>query len=127
MYRSFQSLKKAKGLRLVTMNAQSLFDKHKYLSTALNGLDYVGICESWLKPTTPDSYINIPGYHIFRSDRLVGTRGGVACYVNEVYAPFTTVCPDLSFSNPDIECLCLLTKYPSQKFRYIFSLQTAKW
>ena len=53
MYSSFESLKQEKGLKLVTLNVQSLREKHNYLKVPLVGLDYVGVTESWLKPSTP--------------------------------------------------------------------------
>ena len=122
MYKSFENLRNERGLKIVTMNVQSLRNKHNYLSVVLNGLDYIGITETWLKDPIPDAYVSIPGFTIFRCDRVRGRRGGAACYVADNYAPYTEICEDFSISDPNLECLCLLTKFPGQKFRYIFTV-----
>ena len=48
--------------------------------------------------------------------------GGVACYVADKYAPFSTIRNDLSFVDKNLECLCVETKFPNQKYRLVFSV-----
>ena len=99
MYREFTDVKNQKGLKLITLNAQSLRDKINYISIAVTGIDYIGVSETWLKPATKDPFVNIPGFNIFRLDRTRGKRGGVCCYVAHKYAAYTEICEEMCVSN----------------------------
>ena len=49
-------------------------------------LDILGLCETWLKEEISDQELNIPGYQLFRRDRISeGPRayGGVAIYIKD--------------------------------------------
>ena len=39
--------------------------------------------ETWLKPEILNSEVNIDGYNLFRCDRNLRERGGVAAYVRQ--------------------------------------------
>lgn len=43
--------------------------------------DFMGFSETWLCSSSPDAAISLPGYNIFRKDRLSGKGGGVLLYV----------------------------------------------
>ena len=47
-------------------------------------IDLVGVTETWLSETMPDSFVSFPGFNIFRCDS-VGPIGkhGVCLYVSE--------------------------------------------
>ena len=68
-------------LRIEHVNAQSLLsslDEVKLLLTDRN-IDVLCISETWLHANTPDGYVDIQGYKIFRRDN--GRGGGVCLYV----------------------------------------------
>lgn len=46
-----------------------------------SNIDFMGLSETWLSPSCPEAVITMPGYNIFREDRLVGKGGGLLLYV----------------------------------------------
>ena len=46
----------------------------------LNNVNAICITETWLSPSVPDSSVVIPGYNLFRKDRVNTTGGGVCIY-----------------------------------------------
>lgn len=74
--------KQKSGLRIAHINAQSLNNKIDELRyTFVNsGLDVICVSESWCRPALNDNIYKIPGYDIFRADRLTN-GGGVAIYI----------------------------------------------
>ena len=68
----------------VHINVNNLSNKLNELNLFLNtnSVDFLGVSESWLTDDTPDSFINIPGYNIFRADCPENIRKhGVAVYI----------------------------------------------
>jgi hypothetical protein len=52
----------------------------------MNGVDIVGLTETWLTSDIDDAEVGIEGYEVFRKDRVVGDKlrgGGVMLYVRE--------------------------------------------
>ena len=47
----------------------------------LNSISAICITETWLSPNVPDSCVAIPGYNLFRKDRIT-TGGGVCIYLD---------------------------------------------
>ena len=47
----------------------------------LNSISTICITETWLSPNVPDSCVSIPGYNLFRKDRIT-TGGGVCIYLD---------------------------------------------
>ncbi len=66
------------------INAQSLLGNMDEIRLLINvrNIDVLCVSESWLLPDLPDTYVNIPGYKIFRCDS--GRGGGVCIYVKNV-------------------------------------------
>ena len=61
-----------------------LTNKISYVNSLLflNDVDILGISETWLTAATPDSFVNISGYEIVRSDSPdMSRKHGVAIYV----------------------------------------------
>ena len=50
---------------------------------SINNSIGMALTETWLKPEILDAEIHIPGYNIFRSDRIKRIRGGAALYLKE--------------------------------------------
>lgn len=73
--------KQKNGLNVVHINAQSLQNKLEefcYIFVSSN-IDVICISETWFKPEISDACYNLPGYHLFRADRI-RHAGGVGIY-----------------------------------------------
>ena len=77
-------------LKLELQNVQSLLPKLPDMRAEMqqNSPDVFCITETNLKPTVPDRMLQIPGYRLFRQDRVAGRKksgGGVAIYISEEF------------------------------------------
>ena len=66
-------------------NVRSLFSKVDELTATVDvfSTDVAVLTESWLHDGYDDHLINIPGFNLFRRDRLHGRGGGVCAYVSQ--------------------------------------------
>ena len=48
-----------------------------------NQVHVLGVSETFFKPEMASKLVNLPGYNLFRVDRIERERGGVAMYVHE--------------------------------------------
>ena len=74
----------SRNLRIGALNIQSLKPKLSELTHELSRNDYdvMLLSETWLRPTTPNRLLSIPGYTISRVDRRDGRGyGGVAIII----------------------------------------------
>lgn len=74
------------GLYIAHVNIRSLIPSFPDISDMLlhEGFHIFAITETWLSPDYPDAFIGIPGFQIYRTDRI--TRGGGVClYVRSVF------------------------------------------
>ena len=69
-------------MNIVFWNCQGLRPKRKGLQNYLleNQIDILALNETFLKPKFK---FHLPGYDIYKNDRLVGTKGGVAILVKK--------------------------------------------
>ena len=69
-------------MNIVFRNCQSLRPKRKELQNCLleNQIDILALNETFLKPKFK---FHLPGYDIYKNNRLVGTKGGVAILVKK--------------------------------------------
>jgi len=73
------------GLKICHLNAQSVLPKIDELRSIFIGssIDIIMISETWLKPKTFDSMVDLNGYNTFRWDRTTDrTSGGVKNITN---------------------------------------------
>ena len=84
-----------KGLHFLHININSLLLKKDEIRCIANKTKaaIIGITESKLDHTVPDSEVNFPGYDILRCDRN-RSGGGVACYIRK----------DLCFKTRTLHC-----------------------
>ena len=70
------------GMNIVFWNCQGLRPKRKELQNYLleNQIDILALNETFLKPKFK---FHLPGYDIYKNDRLAGTKGGVAILVKK--------------------------------------------
>ena len=69
-------------MNIVFWNCQGLRPKRKELQNCLleNQIDILALNETFLEPKFK---FHLPGYDIYKNDRLVGTKGGVAILVKK--------------------------------------------
>ena len=77
----------SKGLKLCHWNTQHLTDsKFEEIKSMLlkdfKDLDILFLTETFCSSKIPDSFYNIPGYELFRKDRLGKKGGGILAFVN---------------------------------------------
>lgn len=68
---SLESIKEARGLKIVYINVRSLLQHFEelYISFLDGVFDIVIFTESWLHSNCSDALISVPGYRLFRLDR----------------------------------------------------------
>ena len=61
--------------------------KLEYLSNLVNqenkSYHVIALTETWLKPKIEDAQVSIPGFNIFRANRVIRERGGALLYINK--------------------------------------------
>ena len=75
-----------KGVRIIHINARSLYNKLDEIASTFHKCDIIVITETWLTNVTPTSAINIKGFTVFRQDRYHNENkkgGGICIYVKE--------------------------------------------
>ena len=74
-------------LKVGHVNSRSIPCHIDDLIMLCNNRNYDVLCvsETWLKNSVPATQFNIPGYYIFRQDRLYARSGGVAIYVRDSF------------------------------------------
>ena len=60
-----------KGIKIVHINARSLFHKIEDIFTTFQSCDVIVITETWLKCSRPTSSLSVDGYSIIRQDRYM--------------------------------------------------------
>ena len=75
--------KRKEFLVIEHINSQSLLSSINEITLLLKeqSIDILCISETWLLPHTPDNFVSIPHYNLFRKDS--GRGGGVCIYVKE--------------------------------------------
>jgi exonuclease III len=84
-----------KALTICHANIQSLYlvsdrvyprrkiDEIQAIYVNEKNIDIVCLSETWLKPTTDDTKVDIVGYKLYRKDRLDRPSGGVGMYITD--------------------------------------------
>ena len=76
------------------MNVRSLMPKlpelHLWMSS--HNPSVLGLTETWLHPGVDSSELHMPGYTLFRSDRIGSPHGGAALYIANDLNPSLTLC-----------------------------------
>ena len=93
-------------LSFLELNIHGLYSKIPNLLHLIDNIsrdwppDVLLMCETWLTKHTPT--IHVPGYKIYRSDRIGKKGGGVCILTSEKLR--TQEIMSLRISNPDLEC-----------------------
>ena len=108
-----------KGLSLLHLNARSIRNKFPQIKTELwnKGIDILCFTETWLTSINLNNDFDLPGYNLFRVDRLREMRaGGVCVYVKEDFSCDDQMFANLNKSNEQIEIQWLvISKGKSKK------------
>ena len=121
---------KLRGFKIVHQNVQSLASKIEQLCLLIcelkSGLHILALSETWLKSDVSDGEYEIPGYRLFRKDR-VGRNGRVGAYVRDDLMVIRR--DDLEVRS--IECLWLEVHLPKSRSFLVAMLyrpgQTSKY
>ena len=109
------------GLICGLLNIQSLKPKLLELSDILHRqqIDILGLCETWLKPTTPGRLLVLPGYRLCRADRPDGRGyGGVALAARDGLSVSPLKVTTATVPNSRLECLWTVIK-PDTRRQFI--------
>ena len=101
VYRTSGVKKKSNNsdVKIAHLNVRSLKSRHHYVlvkeTILTNKFDIFTISESWLDDSVTDREVEIPGYDIYRVDRLNKNGGGICVYVLQSFK--TEYYKDLSY------------------------------
>ena len=98
--------KQHSGINVGHANVYHLYNKLHDVCMLLNDvqpLHLLGLSETRLNPNHDDNSLNIPNYSLFRKDAKLPGETGMAMYVHQSIAPFTTRRADLESNR--VECL----------------------
>ena len=117
--RSWTDVAGPRELKLCALNIQSLKPKSVELRDEIErfSYDFVALCETWLKPITPNRLLAFPGYVIKRCDRPWAPRGygGVAILFRENFQQKTIVVPEPASDLSKLEGLWSLLKWDKNR------------
>lgn len=105
---------KPKGIFGGHLNIRSIISKTEQLEHLLtdSNVDYLCLTETWLTSTTPPSVFNVPGYKVYRRDRIKGKGGGVLIYVKD-----TMQSEQINIPASNLECVGVkITLSPQMSF-----------
>ena len=94
---------KARGLLCGHLNIRSMVNKREQLEDLLvnSNIDCLGLTETWLKHSSPEALVKMPGYNIFRRDRIKGKGGGALLYIRD-----TLQCEQIEWpKDTQLECV----------------------
>ena len=96
------------SLRFGFLNVNCLLNKLNYVSSLLTdfNLDIFGVLETWLLPSTPDSFVSICGYGVVRTDTAGNfAKHGVCIFIKNsiTFVRVGCCCPNV--------CAIFLPKY----------------
>ena len=77
---------KLRGLKFIHQNIRSLRNKLNELRVFLTQsprVHIIALTETWLDSNISDAEVSLPGFTLFRRDRLARKGGGVAVFVSE--------------------------------------------
>ena len=101
------------GLLIGSLNVQSVKPKLLELSQEMHRFNYdvMALQETWLKPSTPNRLLSLPGYQIHRTDRPDGRGyGGVALAVKTGIDTAQLKVPEQRHPGSALETLWMLLK-----------------
>ena len=96
------------SLRFGFLNVNCLLNKLSYITTLLTDfdLDVFGVLETWLLPSTPDSFVSIRGYGVVRTDTTGNfAKHGVCIFIRNsiTFVRVACLCPNM--------CVIFLPKF----------------
>ena len=117
------SINHMKGLKLVHINARSLFNKVQEIYNHYQNFDVIVITETWLNIMVPTSAVMLPQFRLVRQDRYKDEQkkgGGICIYVRD-----TCNIEDIDYVSEvtcDYEILGIKVKFANIKPCYLFGV-----
>jgi len=96
---------KPKGLLGGHLNIRSIISKSEQIHHLLleSNLDFLCLSETWLHENSPSAALEVPGFKLYRRDRVGSKGGGVMIYVKT-----TIQCKEIAWADcMDLECIGL--------------------
>ncbi len=111
---------KPKGLLGGHLNIHSIIPKSDQIKHLLakSNLDFLCLSETWLHKNSPSSALHIPGYNVFRKDRVEGRGGGLLFYIKDCISCKEIQC----HAEMDLECICLDVMLSPQMYFILIGL-----
>ena len=112
-----------KGVRIVHINARSLYNKLDDITNTFHQCDIIVITETWLTNVIPTSSINIGGFTVIRQDRHINVNkkgGGICIYVKNSFM-FDRI-DEICNVSPDCELMGIRVKMGYIKPCYILGV-----
>ncbi len=110
------------------MNIHSTTPEREQLENLLgiSNIDFLGLTEMWLNSSSPEAAISLPGYNVFRRDRLQGKGGGVLLYVKNTKqiiwpSEITIECVDINMTLSAEMSFAVLCPYRQPSAKVDFS------
>ena len=125
-----QVLSDVKGLKIVHLNCQSLYNKLSQVELLFGLIDVLCLSGTWLHDSYHDCMLSLPGKKLFRWDRSNGDKhgviksrgGGLACYITSDLAANSVMLNDMCLTTPHIELQTIKLVRDSHKTRYILNI-----
>ena len=100
-----KDLSKLRGVKLSALNIRNICNKVIDIEILLHqsGLDYLGLCETWMASDIDSEVLNVHGYDVHRLDRttvLDKKGGGLLAYCSKKYN--SCHLPDWNLITPDV-------------------------
>ena len=73
--------------------------------------DCIAVTETWLTSSTPDDFLAISGFSLFRCDRSGRSGGGVCIYMRDDFKPYMTT--QMSLGDSPVESLSIALHQPN--------------
>ena len=109
-------LSREKGIKMIHLNARSLFSKIDDIFSNFKFCDVIIISETWLNNSVPTAAINVDGFSVIRQDRHANSikkGGGICIYVRNHYT--YEVLENVSAITPDYEMVGIKMKIDNIK------------
>ena len=114
----------SKGLKIIHVNARSLFNKLDELKYNLKGFDIIVFTETWLNSSVDDSLLKWDNYQLVRLDReqVRNNRGGGVCVYIRSSIKFEIMQDFNEMLDNNIEFVYIVLKPPMQKPIHLFGI-----
>ena len=115
------------GLKIAILNCRSLLPKLPLLTIFIqfHSVDILFLTETWLCASSVSSAVTIPGFQVFRRDRLRGRGGGVIILIKDSFSSCEIDLINLSLPVSDLCCVDMIIDFKVFRFICVYRPQAA--